>query len=125
GGRGGGSEARAGVERCVVVGGRVASEKNGVEIAELVAGGHFGEMGLVDNAPRSATVRATEPTLCMVIGRPELMNLMRKEQVLAVKLLWSFVQVLSERLGATNAELSEARQELAIAQAVETFIGGT
>jgi hypothetical protein len=38
-----------------------------------------------------------------------------------VKLLWSFVQVLSDRLRATNSELSEARQELAASQAVQPF----
>jgi len=38
-----------------------------------------------------------------------------------VKLLWSFVQVLSDRLRATNNELSEIRQELAAAQAVRPF----
>ena len=53
-----------------------------------------------------------EDTRCVVLARAELMSLMRKEPVLAVKLLWSFVQVLSERLRSTNAELSEARQEL-------------
>ena len=92
-----------------------------MEIAELRAGGHFGEMGLIDNAPRSATVRATEPTRVMVIARADLMNLMKRESILAVKLLWSFVQVLSDRLRATNSELSEARQELAVAQAVQPF----
>ena len=79
-------------------------------------------MGLIDNAPRSATVRAVEPTRVMIITRAELMNLMRKEAVLAVKLLWSFVQVISDRLRATNAELSQTRQELAIAQAVAPFM---
>lgn len=115
-------EGQPGEELYVVVRGKVAIEKNGVEIAELKAGGHFGEMGLIDNAPRSATVRAVEPTRVMIIGRPDMMNLMRKEPVLAVKLLWSFVQVISDRLRATNAELSEARQELAIAQAVQPFM---
>ncbi len=105
-------EGTPGEELFVVVKGRVAVEKGGVEIAELKAGGHFGEMGLIDNAPRSATVRAIDPTRCVVLARPDLMSLMRKEPVLAVKLLWSFVQVLSERLRSTNAELSEARQEL-------------
>ncbi len=110
-----------GEELFVVIRGRVAIEKNGVDIAELRSGGHFGEMGLIDNAPRSATVRAVEPTRVMVISRPDLMNLMRRESILAVKMLWSFVQVLSDRLRATNSELSEARQELAVAQAVQPF----
>ncbi|HEX4802499.1 MAG TPA: cyclic nucleotide-binding domain-containing protein, partial [Myxococcaceae bacterium] len=114
-------EGERGDELFVVIAGRVAIENAGVEIAELRAGGHFGEMGLIDNAPRSATVRATESTRVMVIARPDLMNLMRRESILAVKLLWSFVQVLSDRLRLTNSELSEARQELAVAQAIQPF----
>ena len=115
------TEGQPGEELYVVIRGRVVIEKNGVEIAELRAGGHFGEMGLIDNAPRSATVRATEPTRVMVIARQDLMNLMKRESILAVKMLWSFVQVLSDRLRATNSELSEARQELAVAQAIQPF----
>ena len=115
-------EGQPGDELFVVVRGRVAVEKSGVEIGELKSGGHFGEMGLIDNAPRSATVRATEPTRVMVITRGELMQLMRKEPVLAVKLLWSFVQVLSDRLRDANTHLSQAMQELAMAQAVQPFM---
>lgn len=115
------TENQPGEELFVVIRGRVAVEKAGVPIAELRAGGHFGEMGLIDNAPRSATVRAIEPTRVMVVARSELMNLMKRESILAVKLLWSFVQVLSDRLRETNSELSEARQELAAAQAVNPF----
>lgn len=114
-------ENQPGDELFVVIRGRVIIEKNGVEIAELGGGGHFGEMGLIDNAPRSATVRSLEPTRVMVISRGELMGLMKRESILAVKMLWSFVQVLGDRLRATNSELSEARQELAVAQAVQPF----
>jgi len=115
------TENQPGEELFVVIRGRVSVEKGGVEIAELRAGGHFGEMGLIDNAPRSATVRSVEPTRVMVIARGDLMNLMKRESILAVKLLWSFVQVLSDRLRETNSELSEARQELAAAQAIQPF----
>lgn len=96
----------------VVVQGKVAIESEGVVIAELRPGFHFGEMGLIEQAPRSATVRALEATRCVVLGRMELLALMRKEPVLAVKLLWNLVRALSERLRLTNAELSEARQVL-------------
>ncbi|HZH03337.1 MAG TPA: cyclic nucleotide-binding domain-containing protein, partial [Myxococcaceae bacterium] len=115
------SEGQAGEELFVVIRGQVSVEKNGVTIAELKAGGHFGEMGLIDNAPRSATVRTLEATRVMVIARADLMNLMKRESILAVKMLWSFVQVLSDRLRATNSELSDARQELAVAQAIQPF----
>jgi hypothetical protein len=102
-----------GEELFVVLRGRVSVEAGGIELAKVLEGGHFGEMGLVGNAPRSATVRALEATRCMVLRRSDLMTLMRREPVLAVKLLWAFMQTLSDRLRATNADLSEARQELA------------
>ena len=101
-----------GDELFVVVGGRVAVESGGIKIAELGLGGHFGEMGIVDNAPRSATVRPLELTRCLIFKRVDLMGLMRREPVLAVKLLWAFVQALSDRLRTANAELTEARTEL-------------
>jgi len=97
----------------VVVKGRVVVEAGGTQVAELRAGAHFGEMGLIEQATRSATVRAVEPTRCVVLGRLELLALMRKEPVLAVKLLWSMVHGLAERLRITNAELAEARGQQA------------
>src|SRR5260370_10551484 len=100
------SEGDHGDDLFIMVKGRVMTEKNGVEIAEVQAGGHFGEMGVVDKAPRSATVRAIEPTRAMVIPRADLMTLMKREPVLAVKMLWSFLQVLSDRLRTMNSDLS-------------------
>ena len=114
-------EGQPGYDLYIVVKGRVVVEKGGMEIAELFSGGHFGEMGLVDNAPRSATIRALEPTRVMLVARSDLMSLMKRESILAVKMLWSFVQVLADRLRAANFELSEARQELAIVHAVKPF----
>ena len=99
----------------------VVSRDEPITATVLGPGSVIGEMGLIDNAPRSATVRAIEPTRTMVIGRGDLMGLMKRESILAVKLLWSFVQVLSDRLRETNSELSEARQELAAAQAIQPF----
>lgn len=97
-------EEGAAAELFVVVRGRVAVEKGGEKVAELLPGGHFGELGLVDDAPCPATVRALEPTRCVVLSRAELLGLMRREPVLAVKLLWSLAQLLSERLRSANRE---------------------
>jgi CRP-like cAMP-binding protein len=92
--------------------GKVDVTKAGLRIAQLKAGGHFGEMGLVDQAPRSATVASTEDTSAVSIDRDSLLKLMRRDSLLAVKLLWSFVQVLSERLRNTNDALTDLKAEL-------------
>src|SRR5207249_11261575 len=92
--------------------GSVSVVKNGLPIAKLQSGGHFGEMGLVDQAPRSATVVADETTSAISIDRDSLLKLMRRDSLLAVKLLWSFVQVLSERLRNTNEALTGLKSEL-------------
>ena len=91
----------------VLLEGSVSVERSGLPIATLQAGGHFGEMGLVDAGPRSASVLALEPIRVMIIHRDDVLALMQREPTLAVKMLWAFVQVLSQRLRATNTELSE------------------
>ncbi len=116
------TEGEPGEDLYVILRGRVAVEKDGVAITSIQAGGYFGEMGLVDDSRRSATFRALEPVRAMVITRADMMNVMRKEPILAVKLLWSFVQGLSQRLRTVNEELSEARNELFAAQGVAPFI---
>jgi CRP-like cAMP-binding protein len=105
-------EGENGDELFVLFRGKVDVQKNGLHIAQLKPGGHFGEMGLVDQAPRSATVIAAEDTSAISIDRDSLLKLMRRDSLLAVKLLWSFVQVLSERLRNTNDALSELKHEL-------------
>ncbi|MBI5496905.1 MAG: Stp1/IreP family PP2C-type Ser/Thr phosphatase [Deltaproteobacteria bacterium] len=111
-------EGQEGEELFIILSGRVVVSKGGQEIVELHPGVHFGEMALVDQSPRSATVTARENTRVLVIGRKQFYALIRKEPVLAVKLLWSFVQVLSHRLRETNEQLQGAKSELEQAQAV-------
>ena len=119
------NECEAGDELFVIFRGKVDVMKGGMAIATLRAGGHFGEMGLVDQAPRSATVVAVEETSAISIDRENLLKLMRRDSLLAVKLLWSFVQVLSTRLRNTNEVLTGLKSELDRAKsALEPQQGG-
>lgn len=95
-----------GEELFIVLSGTVKISSRGEHLAELGAGGHFGEMALVDHSPRSATVEATTHARMLVMQRTGFYTLIRKEPALAVKLLWSFVQGLSRRLRDTNNQLS-------------------
>jgi len=119
------NEGEAGDELFIIFRGKVEVRKAGMAIATLRAGGHFGEMGLVDQAPRSATVAAGEETSAISIDRENLLKLMRRDSLLAVKLLWSFVQVLSARLRNTNEALTGLKSELDRARtALEPQAGG-
>jgi CRP-like cAMP-binding protein len=109
-------EGEPGNELMLILDGKVKLHKDGAFITDLSAGQHLGEMALVDRWPRSASATAEERTRVIVLKRPDFVSIIRKEAPLAVKLLWSFVQVLNERLRKTTAELSGARAE---AQAVD------
>jgi serine/threonine protein phosphatase PrpC len=95
----------------VVLEGRVGIEKNGVELARLGPGGHFGEMAILDKAPRSAAARASLESRAIRISRRKLFLLMRRDKEVAVKLLWCFLQVLNNRLRSTSEDLTSARHE--------------
>jgi serine/threonine protein phosphatase PrpC len=105
-------EGTRGEELYLLLHGRVAIEKGGQRLAELGAGGHFGEMAMVDKSPRSATARALEDCRLLVIQRQQFYEVMRRDPSMAVKLMWSFIQVLNTRLRITNDELLRARDTI-------------
>jgi serine/threonine protein phosphatase PrpC/CRP-like cAMP-binding protein len=104
-------EEEPGEDLFVILNGRVRLHRDGTFITELQRGAHFGEMALVDRSPRSASATAEDPTRVLCLRRSDFYDILRKEAPLAVKLLWSFVQVLTERLRKTTAELSVSRVE--------------
>lgn len=107
------AEGDVGEELFVLLRGEAEVLKGETVVATLEPGSHFGEMALIDNAPRSATVRGLKAGTLLVIDRKNFFALLRREQLLAVKLLWALLQMLTERLRATNEELSGMRSELA------------
>ena len=91
-----------GVGAFIIRSGRVevVQERNGKteRIGELKAGEVFGEMALLDEFPRSATVRAIEPTTCLGIQRWHFRGILESHPQIALALL----PVLTRRL--RNAE---------------------
>jgi serine/threonine protein phosphatase PrpC/CRP-like cAMP-binding protein len=82
----------------VIVEGDVAIERAGKVVATLSRGAHFGEMGLLNQRPRSATVTVTSPTQMLVLERSAFNEVLREDTGLAAKLLYKLAQILSLRL---------------------------
>ena len=75
-------------------------------LAILRAGAYFGEMSLIDAAPRSAAALAHEKSRLFVINRRDLEDLLFVDRDLAYEVLWNFVRTLSRRLRATNDKMT-------------------
>ncbi len=76
---------------------------NTKRLAILATGDFFGEMSLLDEWPRSATVRALEETTCLGIDRWLFLGQLRKDPQLAMVML----QAMARRLRETDARLAQ------------------
>lgn len=94
----------------IVAAGRASVERGGKRLAEIGHGSHFGEMALLTNRPRSATVVALEPSRLLVLTREALYPLFQHNPVLAVKFLWNLGVRQSLRLDETTEWLSTGRE---------------
>jgi CRP-like cAMP-binding protein len=74
-------------------------------LAVLEKGAFFGEMALIDDAPRSADARAHEGCRLAEIRREDLEQLLFVDRELAHDILWSFCRTLSARLRETNDKI--------------------
>jgi CRP-like cAMP-binding protein len=93
-----------GIALFVIQSGRVQVVRNAGQPDEQVLGEHgpggfFGEMTLIDEHPRSASVRALEPTTCIALTKVDFITAVRENPDIAIRML----RELSRRLREANA----------------------
>lgn len=92
---------------------RVAASERDQRVAMLHKGATLGEMTLVDRTPRSATVRAVEPTVVGVLSMDALDQLAAEDRDIERQMLRNLVNELSRRLRVTNeATVAALEQQL-------------
>jgi CRP/FNR family cyclic AMP-dependent transcriptional regulator len=88
---------------------------SGDMLAEVGAGSVIGEVSLLDDQPRSATVVAVGPTEAAVIPSAELRGLMSSDASLKAQLLENLGKLLCQRLRIANIQLDASMPAKAMA----------
>ena len=81
-----------------------------IELSRVGRGGFFGEMSLLERAPRSATCTAVEPTECLVLAAADFDALMSEYPGAAMGVLKRMLEIAGGRLLKTGAFLSQMVQ---------------
>ena len=92
----------SGSEFFVIVDGEVSVLKDGADVRTLGPGDFFGEISLIEDRPRTATVTAKTPLRFFVLTRQNFRRLLEKQPELEDKV----VSALEERVRATADEIT-------------------
>jgi CRP-like cAMP-binding protein len=88
-------EGRAGHEFFIVLEGKVEVRHDDKVIATRGAGEYFGEIALLDNRPRTATVVVVEPVVIEVLSRQEFKSLLAQSPELAHEIMATMARRLA------------------------------
>lgn len=91
----------------VVAEGEVVISLRGTPLTVVTAGGHFGELSLVDQSPRSASAYAQGPCTVLRIDAADFYRLTQQEPSLSNKLLWVFLEGAARRVRELSGRVSE------------------
>jgi len=80
-------------------------------MAKLSSGDYFGEMSLIDRAPRSASVWSIGESELLAIPREELLGLIRRDPRIGIKLFWSFLHQMNRRLRKSDQQAFEFQKK--------------
>ena len=81
-----------GREFFVLLDGTVDVVRDGEHVATLGPGDFFGELALVSNIPRTATVTATTPIRALVVVDRDFRRLLKEDATIAVKVLGAMAE---------------------------------
>jgi CRP-like cAMP-binding protein len=113
----------------IILSGRVKVYKTGdnmeqIEIALLGSGSIFGEMGVFDGQPNSATIIAVEDSIFLAINRQRLFDFLHDNPDIAIPLMHTMIYILSSRLRKSNVHAtSVASTSTPLASALTDLLG--
>jgi len=87
-------EGRSGGEFFIILSGEADVKRRGAAIDQLSAGDHFGEIALLDNGPRTATVVARSALRCLVLSPSQFQDVLYQDSAIAVSMLHTVVRRL-------------------------------
>jgi CRP-like cAMP-binding protein len=90
-------EGSTGTALYVVLSGRARVERGGEVIGQLGMGDFFGELALIEEHPRSASVIATEETDCLLFPAWEFTALLKEHPEIAVPIMRVLIARLHRR----------------------------
>ena len=80
-------EGQSGGEFFIVVSGEAEVKRAAKAVDTIRAGDFFGEIALLDNGPRTATVTATSPMRLLVLSHRQFQDVLHSEPEIAITLL--------------------------------------
>lgn len=94
--------------------GSCAVEVEGIEVNSITKlGDVFGEMGIIDQKPRSATIKAEEPTLCLALDGSFMERLEGIDRLAAQALFYRiFSEMLAARIRDANSNILTLEDQL-------------
>ena len=90
-------EGTTGTAFYIVLSGRARVERDGSVIGELAAGDFFGELALIEEHPRSATVVASDESDCLLFPAWEFTALLEEHPEIAVPIMRELITRLHRR----------------------------
>ena len=87
-------QGRSGGEFFIILSGDADVKRGGKTVATLGAGDYFGEIALLDNGARTATVAATTPLRCLVLSPRQFQDVLYQDPAIAVNMLHAVVRRL-------------------------------
>jgi CRP-like cAMP-binding protein len=91
------TEGSTGTAFYIVLSGRARVERGGEVLGQLTGGDFFGELALIEEHPRSATVIATEETDCLLFPAWEFTALLAEHPELAAPIMRELIARLHRR----------------------------
>lgn len=86
-----------------------------VQLAKLSKGSFFGEMALIDDAPRSASARAETEVTVLALPRSELESMLQQTPFLGGLVFKALAQITSSRMKATLERMTTETRSLKVA----------
>ncbi|MBO8152664.1 MAG: cyclic nucleotide-binding domain-containing protein [Candidatus Marinimicrobia bacterium] len=80
-------------------------------IAILAKGDFFGDLALLDESPRTASVVTCEASEILGFFRPDFIDLLHRKPRIGTKILFQLARIIGERLKKTNQLLIEERKK--------------